>query len=723
MKKLIPLLLVLALLCGCAPQTLPTAPTTPPTQGSDYPDAQLDGLGRVCGILPSEGGYLVMTHSGFYRVDENFRLVDSSDLSALNALFEATDGSDPFCRMKLDLNYDTPLLTALTQTSRGVMFFCYSNGTFYLNGEPWYAVLYGKSVSTESSVQVIEHEGAIYTLVCGEATNRLTRDGETVYQMPEENAEFELGGSRSYAGMTVLGGQLYVAMESYRSTLSHAYNGGVMRFLLPVPADSAQLSYDETRSGYGAIGAQCAASDGGTWLYDGENLLHITTEKTEEISLEGMTETYQYPAQLHETVDGLIVLTQNGQVVRLSALVTDSRENITLTCGYVREEADYPINTVENYFPLLANSTVLPGVSICARGYDSVDALCEAASAGELDLIGAPSLQTMREIEQRGLLADLCRTNASLFEENSSAGGVLSPAVVHTFAENGSAGFIPTQLTVKATLLYSDARDSKFWTAESAPVVRTLDELAQTLAQLPEISNFSIFELYSKRAVLTSLLTSLIDGNVDFSAGTATLDNGSLEALLRYCDRFDVTEFEKYGLTHLSHAYEILQSVSVSIKDDVTIDSMKTATELFVQNIGLLSLSDLGSDGLRLYAGDYLGIAASSAQTESAAEALMAMLKNTAMLDANGCALPVLRETFQNIMWRSYTIDGVNRDAEVHNLLESAFQSDHVTIRDETYTAVEAALHYETSRFFEGLQTLEQTVQRAQQQVSELLAE
>ena len=62
MKRLC-LLLTLALtvlLCACAPDALPSAPTTPPTQNGEEP-ADLTKLGTICDIAQTDDGLLLLT--------------------------------------------------------------------------------------------------------------------------------------------------------------------------------------------------------------------------------------------------------------------------------------------------------------------------------------------------------------------------------------------------------------------------------------------------------------------------------------------------------------------------------------------------------------------------------------------------------------------------------------------------------------------------------------
>lgn len=735
MKKLIPLvLLLLAILCGCASNSYPTAPTTQPTEAPDPLEERFAELGRVCGVVADGDGYVFMTHTGFYRFDSELQRADSGDLKALNALFDAEEVTNPFARMKNSPNYEKSLLTALTNTSKGLMFFCYGDGTFYLNGAPWATVRTDK-ISADDTVQILEHDGSIYALVMGEELQTLIRDGDVTYKMPTKNSAFELGGKRKYTGMFVLDGQLYVGVGSYAPDSLIPSENPQMGFLVPVPADSEQLSYDGCRTGYDGTPGACCVCSGGTYLYFPtrsvgnslyatyipEELLFVTDETTVTLSLAALGEDGQQPVAIVVRPDGgLLFLTHRGTVILSDVVPVAQTENVVLTLGTISDTPDYGIHTMPMYYAALANSADIPGknLSVCLRTFDSDDALLAAMEAGEIEIFGTNGLEPMQLLAERGMFKDLCKTNKELFEEDG-----LCSAVVNTFAKNGSAYFIPTQLSVQATLLYAD-KGTSLWTQDGQPKAYSLDEVAALFEAVSVKDNYTALDLYSSAAQFSKLVDAFIGGNVDFATGT--FDGDHFAALLKFCDYFKSKELLEYFATHPNEAYDLLNRQQVKLESDITLDSLETAVNYLRNNAALFPMEEVGANGTQLYAGYYMAVC-NTEKADLAAEALSSMLGSepiSRLETAGDVNLPVLQNSYSSVtFYRHYTIEGVDYSAQARAMLDAAFYGcNTVTIRNESYEAVHDTLCDVARAYFNGTMTAEQATEKARSMVENLLS-
>ncbi len=147
--KLACLLLLLSVFaCACAPsegQTEPTRltapPTVPPTTEGPMTEA-LTGIGTICDIAKYGDGYIILTHSGLYLLDENFSNRRSAG-EQWEKLFATRDDDGFFQRLNWNCDEKPRMLGNLTVTSRGI-FFCVveKRNDAFLNGKAYSCQFY-----------------------------------------------------------------------------------------------------------------------------------------------------------------------------------------------------------------------------------------------------------------------------------------------------------------------------------------------------------------------------------------------------------------------------------------------------------------------------------------------------------------------------------------------------------------------------------------------------
>lgn len=180
------------LVTGCTSSIVPTTLTAPPsTQPPSTEDTgpTLSDVGILCDIAEYGDGYLLLTHTGLYTTDANFRNLKSAGeeweklfnpelKDAGERLFD--EHEEFFLRLKLYQNYDEPLFKNLTVTSKGIFFCTTSEGDSYLNGKPWALSLNASNGSQTSeevpAIQVADYAGSTYAL-CG---TKLFKNGEPI---------------------------------------------------------------------------------------------------------------------------------------------------------------------------------------------------------------------------------------------------------------------------------------------------------------------------------------------------------------------------------------------------------------------------------------------------------------------------------------------------------------------------------------------------------------
>ena len=168
------------LITGCTSSIVPTTLTAPPsTQPPSTEDAgpTLSDVGILCDIAEYGDGYLLLTHTGLYTTDANFRNLKSAGeeweklfnpelKDAGERLFD--EHEEFFLRLKLYQNYDEPLFKNLTVTSKGIFFCTTSEGDSYLNGKPWVLSLNASDGSQASeevpAIQVADYAGSTFSL-------------------------------------------------------------------------------------------------------------------------------------------------------------------------------------------------------------------------------------------------------------------------------------------------------------------------------------------------------------------------------------------------------------------------------------------------------------------------------------------------------------------------------------------------------------------------------
>ncbi len=121
------LLLLSVFVCACAPsegQTEPTRltapPTVPPTTEDPMTEA-LTGIGTICDIAKYGDGYIILTHSGLYLLDENFSNRRSAG-EQWEKLFATRDDDGFWERLSWSIDEKPRLFHYLTVTSKGVFF-------------------------------------------------------------------------------------------------------------------------------------------------------------------------------------------------------------------------------------------------------------------------------------------------------------------------------------------------------------------------------------------------------------------------------------------------------------------------------------------------------------------------------------------------------------------------------------------------------------------------
>lgn len=181
------------LVTGCISSIVPTTLTAPPsTQPPSTEDAgpTLSDVGILCDIAEYGDGYLLLTHTGLYTTDANFRNPKSAG-EEWDRLFDSDD--EFFFRLKLYQNYDEPVFKNLTVVSDGI-FFCKVNEVdSFFNGAAWKLPVEDSEASggaqkprEETIRQVIDYAGSTYAL----SGKRLFRDGDCISVLPVGELSF-----------------------------------------------------------------------------------------------------------------------------------------------------------------------------------------------------------------------------------------------------------------------------------------------------------------------------------------------------------------------------------------------------------------------------------------------------------------------------------------------------------------------------------------------------
>lgn len=525
--------LLLVLLCACGSNDLPTAPSTPtppPTAESPYPS--LEGLGTFCDILPDGDGYILMTHTGFYRLDSEFHRTDSNDLRVYNDLYAEVNSDNPFYRMTLDPDLDTPLLTALTKTSQGIFFFCYSNGIVYQDGSPWFSVLeyleqgvlkdMGGVIHPSCNVQIVEYHGAIFTMIYGFRCNVLIKNNDTLLR-PAGNE-----GSPFYRGMMLLGDRLYAGVSFYDGENMHTPMGGNALFCLDENS-TLPLSRDGSRGLIGSFDHSAVAD--GKFFYEQDGKLKSTDGSIVETwELTGFSE-YGVLRGLHALPDGrLLAVDSRNRILAFSRELVSSMELVTLRLGYLIHEGD-------ETFTLLADAVngIREAVSVEAIAYDSADALASAVSKGEIDLVASGDEAVMRLLADRGMLTDLFTTNPDLKDSG------LAPTLTTRYLSGKNAFYLPAQMSIYTCLTSRDRGFNLRGQIDAAGNVRvpiSLKEFGELLAGSSAGGN-DAFALYSPGEVLEQMVKLLLLNYTDPETGKVTLPENDYAAILEYCRQFN----------------------------------------------------------------------------------------------------------------------------------------------------------------------------------------
>ena len=167
--------LLLILLCACAPsegQTEPTRltapPTVPPTTEDPMTEA-LTGIGTICDIAKYGDGYIILTHSGLYLLDENFSNRRSAG-EQWERLFATRDDDGFWERLSWNIDEKPRLFKELIVASKGV-FFCtattwrfesYFDGKSQMLPFQWQDES-GNTIESETTLRyVAEHNGHLF---------------------------------------------------------------------------------------------------------------------------------------------------------------------------------------------------------------------------------------------------------------------------------------------------------------------------------------------------------------------------------------------------------------------------------------------------------------------------------------------------------------------------------------------------------------------------------
>ncbi len=171
------------LVTGCTSSIVPTTLTAPPsTQPPSTEDTgpTLSDVGILCDIAEYGDGYLLLTHTGLYTTDANFRNLKSAG-EEWDRLFDSDD--EFFFRLKLYQNYDEPVFKNLAVVSDGI-FFCKVNEVdSFFNGAAWTLPVEDSEASGDAQKprgviirHVTDYAGSTYAL-CG---TKLFKNGEPI---------------------------------------------------------------------------------------------------------------------------------------------------------------------------------------------------------------------------------------------------------------------------------------------------------------------------------------------------------------------------------------------------------------------------------------------------------------------------------------------------------------------------------------------------------------
>ncbi len=96
----------------------------------------LRGIGTLCDIAEYDDGYLLLTHTGLYILDENFANRRSAG-EEWEKLFATRDDEGFWERVWLNQDQKERLFKNLTVTPQGIFFFCAVRPDSFMNGD-WY---------------------------------------------------------------------------------------------------------------------------------------------------------------------------------------------------------------------------------------------------------------------------------------------------------------------------------------------------------------------------------------------------------------------------------------------------------------------------------------------------------------------------------------------------------------------------------------------------------
>lgn len=370
MKRLC-LLLTLALtvlLCACAPDALPSAPTTPPTQNGEEP-ADLTKLGTICDIAQTDDGLLLLTHKGLYkRSADGMRLESAGE--AYDRLFASDDNGEIFSRLRLEPDAEPGVFSQLRVTSQGVFFYCSANQTVYRNGEVYLSAQ--KIASYDAFARIEEYNGAIYVLVRDDACQALYRDGVLV---PTAVRPYDLAWS---------GGELCLSsMESGE------------RGLYPIGADGRPDT--ERKQPFWGLYDLCARS--GDWFYYVNpfyGFQRSNGETVEFLSCPELVSEQRHPRALIVTslTEG-IMLSDEGAIETVHFEPTRSFARCTMTILTDRKHAPELERWVEHY------SLFASGVEVLLDVRDTPSQVMGSAEKADLIYLGDYALLSQLALTNR----------------------------------------------------------------------------------------------------------------------------------------------------------------------------------------------------------------------------------------------------------------------------------------------------------------------------------
>lgn len=157
--------LLILFLSACSP-SVPSDLTAPPSTAAPEPTEHipnaLDGIGTICDVTTYADGYLVLSHTGLYTVDQNFENRERLG-SPYNDPFDKCEEGTFLYRLTAVENYDSPYFENLYVDGEHIYFYCGITKSFFLDGEEVAYDDYDIQMGDISCVAV--YRGAIYTLV------------------------------------------------------------------------------------------------------------------------------------------------------------------------------------------------------------------------------------------------------------------------------------------------------------------------------------------------------------------------------------------------------------------------------------------------------------------------------------------------------------------------------------------------------------------------------